>query len=324
MYDVVSIGAATVDIFVKSSALTLKKKILSLPASSKNEIEDSLICSGGGATNSAVSFSRLGLKSTAISLIGQSHLNQYIFNDLKDNKVDSSLIVQDKKDITDFSVILVAKDGSRSILTNRGQGGLQEKNIPWQKLTKAKWFYITSLEGNLDLLEKLIGFAQEHNIKVSLNPGRRELAQTRRLLPLLQFIDFLLLNQQEAEVLTQLKHDNKDFFPKIKKINNYLTAITNGRLGAHIFTPDQHFYSPIINVNPTDETGAGDSFGSTFVTALIRNKTPQQALFWAIKNSASVVAHLGSKTGLLTLSQINKKTRPITKKPKLKAKKTSK
>ena len=309
MYDVISIGAATVDIFVKSSAFSLKKKILSLPASSKNEMDDSLICSGGGATNSAVSFSRLALKSTVVALIGQSHLNQYIFNDLKDNQVDSSFIVQDKKDITDFSVILVAKDGSRSILTNRGQGGLEEKNIPWSKITKTKWFYITSLEGNLDLLEKIIGFAQENNIKISLNPGRRELSQTKKLLPLLQFIDFLLLNQQEAEILTETKHDHKDFFPRIKKINNNLTAVTNGRLGAHLFTPDQHFYSPIINVNPLDETGAGDSFGSTFVTALIHNKTPQQSLFWAIKNSASVVARLGSKTGLLTLSQIKRKSK---------------
>jgi ribokinase len=314
MPDIVSIGAATVDIFVRSSALILKNKLLSLPSSSKNEIDEGLFCSGGGATNSAVSFSRLGLKPILVSLIGQSYLNNYIFDDLKKNKVDSTLIVQDKKDITDFSVILVDKDGSRSILADRGQGGLQEKDIPWSKIKSAKWFYLSSLEGNLDLLEKLIGFAKENDIKISLNPGSRELSQGKKLFPLLKFIDFLLLNQQEAETLVQVKHDHNDFFPKIKKLNNSIIAITNGRLGAHIFTPDQHLYSPIINVNPVDETGAGDSFGSTFVAALYYKKDPQQALFWAIKNSASTVAHLGSKTGLLTLKEIKRTSKKITKK----------
>lgn len=306
MFDVVSIGAATVDILVKSKDLISSPDILGLKPSSKNEISQSLICSGGGATNSSVAFSRLGLKSACISLIGNSYLNNYIFDDLKKNKVNEQFICSDKSDITDFSIILVSPDSSRSILTNRGQTSLQEKHFHWSQLKKVNWFYISSLEGNLDLLEKIIGFAKENNIKISLNPGKRELSQRKRLLGLIKLVDFLLLNREESETLTNLSFDSDDFFDKIHSLSTPLVAITNGRQGAYVLSNQKQFYSPIINTKPVDETGAGDSFGSAFVSALIYNKSPQEALFWGIKNSASVVSSLGAKAGLLTLKQIKK------------------
>jgi sugar/nucleoside kinase (ribokinase family) len=153
---------------------------------------------------------------------------------------------------------------------------------------------ITSLEGNLDLLEEIIGFAVENNIKISLNPGNREIASTRRLQTLISHIDFLLLNGQESEAL---------FGGDIKQICP-LIAVTNGRQGADIYTESDHLFSPIINTRPVDETGAGDAFGSAFVSALIQQKSLETALNWGIKNSASVVSYLGAKKGILTLNQI--------------------
>mgnify|MGYP000889070137 CR=1 FL=1 len=305
MFDVISIGAATVDIFIKSKDLIVTPEIVGLKPSSKNEISQSLISSGGGATNSAVAFSRLGLKSACVSLLGQSYLNQYIFNDLKKEKISEQFICSKKTATTDFSVILIDKTGARSILTNRGNTRLESRHIPWSKIKKTRWFYITSLEGNLDLLEKIIGFAKENNIKICLNPGKRELQSRRRIFNLAKMVDFLLLNKEESEIFFDAKFDDNDFFNLIHQQKLPLVAITGGRDGAYIFTDSHQFYSPIINTKPADETGAGDSFGSAFVAALIYNKSPQDALFWGIKNSASVVSCLGAKTGLLTFKQIH-------------------
>lgn len=288
MFDIISIGAATVDILVKSDQFILDHNLLSLPQSSKNEISHSLIASGGGATNSSVAFSRLGFKSACLALFGTDPLGHYVQNDLK----DIPLLLPPQSETTDFSVILVAPDGSRSILTQRGPTRLEEKNIEFQKL-QTKWFYITSLEGNLDLLEKLVGFALENNIKISLNPGLRELAQKNKLIPLLSHLDFLLLNKTESETFS----GSELIIPKI-------TAVTHGRGGAYVFTNGQKLYSPCLNTIPVDETGAGDAFGSAFVAGLIHDKDPEEALFWAIKNSASVVSFLGAKSGLLTYQQI--------------------
>lgn len=306
MLDVISLGAATIDIFVKSPQFIVDNNLLSLEYSSKAEISQSLICSGGGATNSSVSFSRLGLKSACLSLIGDDHLSNYIIDDLKKESVSTNLLIKNKNDTTDFSVILVAPDGGRSVLTNRGSTRLEEKYLNWDKIPKTKWFYITSLEGNLDLLEKLIGFAKENNIKIALNPGNRELSQRKKLLPLLKLVDFLILNKTESEELVGLDILDKNFWDHLVSFSKAIIAVTNGHDGAFIFANGKHFFSPIINIKPVDETGAGDSFGSTFVSALIYKKTIPEALHWAIKNSASVVSALGAKTNLLTLSKISK------------------
>lgn len=304
MLDVISFGTATVDIFAKSDSLTIEDNSLCLPYSSKNEIKAGFIASGGGATNSSVSFANLGLKSACIALFGDDPISGYIFDDLEKYSVDSSFLITRKKEITDYSIILISPDGARSILTNRGQSRLEEKDIDWDRL-KSKWFYITSLEGNIELLEKIIGFAQENNIKIALNPGNRELKQKNRLLPLLKFVDFFLLNQTEAEILTEIPHTDAGFWNRLASLDSKITAVTNGREGAHVLTNNENYYSPIINVKPIDETGAGDSFGSAFVAGLIYNLSVQEALFWGVKNSASVVSKIGAKPGLLTLKEIH-------------------
>jgi len=304
MYDVISFGSATVDIIVKSDQFIQTKDILGLIPSSKNEVKQGIICSGGGATNSSVALARLGFKTACCALMGNDVLKYFIRKDLKDNGVSRNLLIHPKTESTDYSVLLVGKNGNRSVLTNRGTNCLQYKQIPWKKIQKAKWFFITSIKGNMDLLEQLIGFAVENNIGITLNPGRRELLSRQKLIPLLKYVDFLLLNKIEAETLTATKFENTNFWDKILSYGAKINAVTNGRDGAYICTTEQKIYSPIINVSPVNENGAGDSFGSAFTAAILYKKDLKTALIWGVNNSASVVSHLGPKEGLLTYKEI--------------------
>jgi sugar/nucleoside kinase (ribokinase family) len=303
MYDVITIGAAVVDIFVKSDSVVQDGKYQKFEVSSKNEIDSSLICSGGGATNSAVTFSRFGLKTIPVSLLGTDHLSNYIIDDLKKDKISSNLLIRQKSEPTDFSVIFVDKFGGRSVFTNRGTSSLTSKDIPWEKISKTKWLYITSLEGNLDLLETIIGFAKENNIKIAVNPGNREIQKSNRLLSLLKHCDYLLLNRTESENLSQASTKSASFWKFYFDLCP-IVAITDGRDGAHILTKEEHLFSPILNIKPIDETGAGDAFGSASLSAIILNNNLQTALEWGIKNSASVVSKMGAKQGILNISKI--------------------
>ena len=303
MFDVITIGAATADIFISSDSFQESRRSLSLKRSSKNEINRSLICSGGGATNAATTFSRLGLKTAVVAQVGRDPLADYVFTDLKKEKINADFVKKNSDEHTDFSVIFVASDGSRSIMTQRGDSRLESRDLPWAKLKKSRSLYITSLEGNLSLLEELIGFAKENNMLIAFNPGSRELKQRRQLIPLLKYLDFLLLNRHEAQMLTDLSHRDSNFLPKLRQYSP-LVAVTNGHLGARILTAEDSLFSPIINVTPVDETGAGDAFGSAFFAALLHQQSLSEALSWAIKNSASVVSALGAKTGILTRSQL--------------------
>ena len=142
-YDIVSIGAATVDIFVTSPSIKLAEGILSFKSSSKNEISSGLICSGGGATNSVTTFSRLGLKTNCISLLGSDPLSQYILDDLKKKKLTLRFCISQKEN-TDFSVIVVGPDSSRTVFTSRGSSRLEASYLPWSKLKSQMVLYYFS------------------------------------------------------------------------------------------------------------------------------------------------------------------------------------
>lgn len=303
MYDVISIGAAVVDIFVKSDSVVDDGIYQKFAASSKNEINSSLICSGGGATNSAVTFSRFGLNTALISLLGSDHLSNYVIDDLQKDKISTDFLIRPKSETTDFSVIFVDKVGGRSVFTNRGTTSLSVDEIPWDKISQTKWFYITSLEGNLDLLETIIGFARENNIKIAINPGNREIEKSQRLLSLIKHCDYLLLNRTESENLSKALTKSASFWKFYFDLCP-IVAITDGRDGAHILTKDEHLSSPILNVKPIDETGAGDAFGSASLSSIILGNDLQTSLEWGIKNSASVVSKMGAKNGILKISEI--------------------
>ena len=70
MYDVITVGSATVDVFAKTHFSELIKIIdpkgetdlLAFPSGSKILIDDLEFTAGGGGTNTAVALSRLGHK----------------------------------------------------------------------------------------------------------------------------------------------------------------------------------------------------------------------------------------------------------------------
>jgi sugar/nucleoside kinase (ribokinase family) len=55
---------------------------------------------------------------------------------------------------------------------------------------------------------------------------------------------------------------------------------------------------------PVDRTGAGDSFSSTFTSAIILGHNVPTALSWGPINSMSVVQYIGAQAGLLSRDKI--------------------
>ena len=69
MYDIITVGSSTVDVFVNTDSELIKIKtakseeeLIAYPAGTKLIIKDLNFTIGGGGTNTAVAFSRLGFK----------------------------------------------------------------------------------------------------------------------------------------------------------------------------------------------------------------------------------------------------------------------
>jgi sugar/nucleoside kinase (ribokinase family) len=274
----------------------------------KMEVEEVKIVSGGGATNTAVSFARKELKTVVIAEMGNDPQSLLVHRDLEEAQVDTRFIVQEPDETTAVSVVLIADDGGRSIMVHRGAAAMLTKSdIPLSDL-EARWIHISSLGGNMELLKTLLTWAKNKGVRVSLNPGLKEIGHKDKLLPLLPLVEILFVNRDEARELWGIDYRDDALWKSSQSITgSYVTVITDGARGGKVMIHDKvSFFEGAKIKHVVDTTGAGDAFASGMVSGVLYGKTYEQSIEWGIKNATGVLKYIGAKEGLLTLGEVNK------------------
>lgn len=335
MCDVITIGSATMDVFVESddanivSVYTKNKKseFMSYPYGAKVEITDFDSKVGGGGVNTAVNFSNLGYNTSAIFKIGDDIYSDGILESFKDKKVDLSNIVQDKKVSTGFSIILVSFQGDRTVLAHRGANAqIKKSDINFDAIKNSKLLYIAPMNGDsTKVLDDIANFASENNVYVCFNAGSSSIKKGFNYLKkILENANIVVLNKEEASLATQIQvrpdtrdekfsenlihPDVKEMFKKLKVRDYQIIVITDGGKGAYAYDGKDYYYCPVFDGPVVSTLGAGDAFASTFCAALGKTKANiGKALMYASVNSAGVVSKFGATEGLLTFDEIEKK-----------------
>jgi sugar/nucleoside kinase (ribokinase family) len=317
MLDVITIGAATKDVFLISKEFKLIKskqfktgvgECFSYGA--KVELGDIYFDTGGGATNTAFTFANLGLKASVASKVGKDIYGLEILHSLADKGIAISNIVSDKLHKTAYSTILIAPGGDRTILVYRGaSANFNLADFDWPKL-KTKWFYISSLAGNLSLLKKVFAFAKKNKIKIAWNPGSEELKLgISKLSLLIKQTAIFNVNKEEAAKLSGQK-DIKQIFSVLDKLTPNYLVITDGANGAYLSDNFLIYQAKALECKPINTTGAGDAFGSAFCAGIIFKSDWDFALRLAMLNANGVIQKMGAKNGLLekmpSLKELNK------------------
>ncbi len=308
MFDVVSIGNATQDVFIEVPGRKQKGCIL-LPCGSKQEVKSIFYATGGGATNSAVAFSRLGLRTAILAALGRDETAETILKELRREKIDVSLIVRLPKFNTAYSAIVTGKGYDRIIFTYGGATThlKKESHISWGKLGKTKWFYVSSFHSKPSLLRKIFSFAKKKGVKIAWNPGKSEIAQgLKKLGPLLRKADIVFLNGEEAKLLTK----RKGIADGLRALQRFgpTGVITLGAKGSRAFDGKKIYRGKARKVRVKDSTGAGDAFNSGFLAAIIWGKGIEKALRLGAKNAEAVLVEIGAKNNLLTKKRAKKYT----------------
>jgi len=312
-FDTVSFGSATLDVFIRSPELKVIKsnefftgEAIAAPYRTKAEVEELVICSGGGGTNTAAGFSRLGLRAAVVARCGWDFAGKLVRQEIKKEGIDDRFLVQLEGEGTDYTTALVGPDGGRTMLVYRGGTRLESSVINFGKLN-AFWFYLSSLEGNLDLVKKLTKYAKKNHIKIAVNPGRKELEQKKELLAIAREFDVLMVNREEAARFLNLPiADEKIFDRACTALPQVMVIVTDGSNGAHLCVPGEG--KLIINgfkVKTIEATGAGDGFGTGFIAGLCKDWSLEKALKLGIANGAAVVTQVGAKAGLIREKEID-------------------
>lgn len=308
---VLTFGAASQDVFLSGKILTAKRDVRShdyvelFPLGAKAELENVVFDIGGGATNAAVTFARQGLHVGYVGKIGHDPAGAEVARVLKRENVDLDGIVYDDRLGTQYSSIMLAPNGERTILIYRGAAHAMSSHDVTISTLAADWFYISSLSGNLDLFKKLIKHAVANDVQVAFNPGGAEIAQRKKLLPLLAGVTVLSVNSEELEAL--FGGDTiRDNLRAAAEVCPYV-VMTDGCRGVQVVHGELHYAAGSYQkVKVIDRTGAGDAFHSGFVAALALGGGVEDAITLASANSTSVVQHVGAKGGILRTRRVKR------------------
>lgn len=326
MYDVITFGGATRDIFVKTSSGLIfpnpedeKEKIMAFNYGQKIISDDAYFSFGGGAFNTAVNFRKMGLNTGICINIGVDESAHSIIKKLQEDGIDTSLITVDDNNHTALSIIIMDRKDHIAIL-HRGANNYLSISNP-EKIKNAKWFYISSLTGlSAEILPELIRIADKNNIKVAINPGSKQLnSDHSKLCSILDKVELIILNREEAEELVcneescEIIEDNKVLLHKVQKLGPKRVIITEGAKGSYYGDNKiVHFEHAFKKERATiDTTGAGDAFGSTFVACIIRGMDVPMAQKAAAINASEITQCIGAQECLLTYKQIEDKLKKI-------------
>ncbi|MFH1423588.1 MAG: carbohydrate kinase family protein [Candidatus Nealsonbacteria bacterium] len=323
MFDIITFGSATRDIFLRTKHFLIDDfdvqnpgREICLPFGLKIDIDEVHFHSGGGGTNTAVTFSNQGLKTAFCGILGKDCHGEEIFRDLKKRGVDCHFIVRTNEKPTDLSVILSAPK-ERTILVYRGVSGeWQKKDIPWTKISQARWFYLAPfIAGKEGLFEEIVDFARKNKIRVMANPSSSfvnlPLKKTRALL---KKIDILLLNQEEAQALIKNSRlSGQELMLTVKKEFPGILLITNGHQRAFLSQKNKIYSVLPFAAKTVDKTGAGDAFGSGFLAGYLESRGDMiYSTQAALANSIACFSQWGAKEGLLKKGQPFKKAKITT------------
>ncbi len=319
MFDVIAFGSATRDFFLRSKNFKVVKSDdfttgqgICFDLGSKNQIDDIFFASGGGATNVSATFAYQGFKVGCVGKVGQDLGGESIKKELKQLKI-KDLLVTDKNKITGHSIILSVSDKERTILNYPGACyDLTSEDVPFNKI-KAKWFYIAPLAGNsAKSLLPIINYAKKNKIKVALNPGKDQLSLgLEGLKDVLESVDILNLNQEEGAKLAELPFEQEnEIFKKLDEYVKGVVIMTKGKDGV-VVSDGEYIYSAgtFQEEKFVDRTGAGDAFGSGFVSGMMRYGTVEEAIRLGTANGTAVVEVMGAKNGLLTRKRFETESR---------------
>jgi len=312
MFDIICVGSATVDAFIETGNRLFQKtykNLVRVPFGSKILVDKLMFSTGGGGTNTAIGFSRLGFKAAYIGRVGLGTNGSRIVNELKREKVDTSLVIR-KQGRTGFSVVLDAKGHDRTILAFKGSNNEVYYSDINKKKLKTKWFYFSSMmDKSFQTLLRLAEYAKKNKIKVAFNPSSYLAVKgTRYLKKILDICEILIMNKGEAcELLGKLKEKNIDkLLLGLYKAVPKIIVITDGKNGVYCYDGKFKYFAKARSIKVVESTGAGDAFASGFVSGTIKGKSIEYALQMGSANAESIIMKFGAKNKLLTYREINK------------------
>ncbi len=277
---------------------------------------------GGGEANVAVSLANFGLNSTYVTKLPTHAIGQAAVDSLRYFGVDTSEIVRGGDRVGIYFLEKGASQRGSVCIYDRAHSAIQEasaSDFDWDAIFEgADWFHFTGITPALGpnlvaICKDACKAAKAKGVKISCDLNYRGKLWTREqareaMTGLCQYVDVCIANEEDAKDVFGIEPENNDIyggelnkegyksvakqladrfgFEKVAiTLRTSLSASDNDWAGM-LYDGEDCFFSKSYHLHIVDRVGGGDSFGAGLIYSLLNDKTPKQAIEFAVAASA--------------------------------------
>ena len=299
MYDLISVGNISIDLYYKGNSLTNKDGRFQLAIGGKYHADLFHENVGGGGYNVAVGVAKHGLKTAVFARIGNNNFKETIINNLKRKKV-SSEFCQFEENYNIISSILLTDSGERTIISYDSPGHLVKKFFLHNELKKAKNIYISSLtnvslEDKIQIITYLKGDQTLTFVNLSIIDCRRE---PEALYKIFDSLDVLIINAHEYCEIIKKPYEEIDFKNlevTLPYLNERILVITDAEKGSYGYFKNKKYFQKAVKPKKiVDTTGCGDAYTAGFIAQYIKSNNIESSMLAGTKYASQKLGRIGA------------------------------
>ncbi|SYZ74719.1 putative Uncharacterized sugar kinase YihV [Candidatus Zixiibacteriota bacterium] len=290
-FDCLGLGIAPIDILYQIGAFP--------KPGSKIDALDITIQGGGPIPTAMVTLSRLGMKAALLAAVGGDLFGQFVIDQLRREKVDTSHIIIKKKPTAVACGWFEKGSGRRTIALNLkikiSPGDINLARLPHMKMIH--------LDGrDLNACMKLARYAKKIKIPVVFDIGsiRNDVS------PIFPLVDHLVCSSDYALPFTQTK-TILDSISRLRRLCPGTIVVTAGIDGSIGYSRhDGLAFARAYKVKTVDTTGAGDVYHGAYIYGLLKNWPLEKRMQFASAAAALKCTRPGGRLGIPDLKQVKK------------------
>ena len=259
MYDVIALGELLIDFAAKETDAD------GYPTMKANP--------GGAPGNFLAALNKYGAKTAFLGKVGDDAFGKLLLKTFEKAGIETKGIVTDPSVFTTLAFVTFSPEGDRSFSFARKPGAdtrLSFEEIDLTMIDEASVLHFGTLSLTDDPVrtatKKCVEYAKEHGKLITFDPNLR--------LPLWETTEAA---KEEVEFLWGITDEKEAAEKLLDEFGIRLAMVTMGPKGAYLANQNGAAYAKCPEVKPIDTTGAGDIFGGSAVSRLLKTgKAPEE------------------------------------------------
>jgi sugar/nucleoside kinase (ribokinase family) len=254
---------------------------------------------GGMIANAACVAAALGMEVKFLAMLNSGAITQLLLADLQQRGIDTSLMIYDETLPDAKCMIFLVEDEHTVIIPTMGITHIEITPAQLEVLAQADVIYSTPVEfdvlrcGAMDSMA-IRAYCRAHGAQLvfDLDVDYFKDGDESRY----QHLDVVFFNEvgfdsYRGDLSMQLAAE------RLLSYGISVVVVTQAAHGSMIYTQGQTEHVPGLAVDVVDVTGAGDTFGGSFVAARAMGKSVVDATRFANATAAICVGGLGARAG---------------------------